>query len=397
MEVSLGLDRSFSANLKQVLRVLMSFSSPSNSSDNSGQSGSRHFLSCENMSVGVPIAYSKGLARITHALLLEFDGLRISKEDIFFLIYALTGAGSKRYVDIDLTLQWDWLLFFRKAIRNGPFRAYFALYPFAEESSGSPGPQTFADDIPYTIRDSMYVRAAVEILHPKKAEVLRIAGVHVEEILFGCLNSLFAGFLPTQSLFRLWDILFNVMFCPQLIESTVTYGELQARAQEQLVKDYSRSRLLNPCNINGAKTYRNGITSINSPTQVKNLIFIKKKYFLSLSSIFISLRQNDRRILLSFCFSLLTTVLSELPSEPTPKEIKQALTCRLLSLRDPSEIVAMISKADFVLFTSPLHYQYITELSEHYINVSPTSAVYWFRDWECKYRNSVIFELIIWW
>lgn len=113
LKAALGLDSSFAAELIEILRAVMLFSSTSQSasvairgdtneeiSENVRviQNATDKTFTCEKNSsgIGVSLAYSKGLTRLAHSLLLEFGGLRIPKEDVFYLIYSLTSAGSER-------------------------------------------------------------------------------------------------------------------------------------------------------------------------------------------------------------------------------------------------------------------------------------------------------------
>lgn len=204
------------------------------------------------------------------------------------------------------------------------------LYPF-EAHPELNDRQTFADGIPYVVRDLTFIKAAFDILHPDLTAMLRISGAHIEELLFGCMSSLFSGSLPSQSLFRLWDML----LCSSSIEAAAAAPR-------------------------GARCGDPPAPIVDTDATEGHALF--------------GTAPHGRRILIAFAYSVLTSAFRQLPPEALPGEIRAALKAHLLALRDPSRIVETVDRGYYILFTSKGHLRSITALTKYYIAVRTVPA-----------------------
>lgn len=296
---------------------------------------SRDSFTCGRNSTGLgePIGYRRAFSVMAYFMCLDQDGIRITPEEVFFLLFALSGA---------------------TALREAPFKSYFGLYPAKSRTSNSRA--TFADEIPTPIRDCTYLRSAIEILHPKKALSLKTAGFHLEEFFYSAFTNLFAGFLPSQSLFRLWDLLFCVVISPrQLVDSPISYSDLQRKAGYAARAQPKRVCFSSNCSAE----LDEGFSALELTLHDGEYSAASIREFFGTST--------GRRIMVAFSFSLISSVLDQLPLDPTAKEIRDSLMAHLVALRDPSEIVLMIEKGDFYLFTSEANQRHIDVLCNTYL------------------------------
>lgn len=310
-------------------------------------------FTCNTARVGEPISYSRALCVLAYYLLLEQDGLRMSPQDVFFLIFALSGS---------------------TVPNDAPYKSYFSLHP----NKSHKGRQTFADSIPEVIKDSIYLRSAIETLHPKKSALIKTAGFHFEEFFYSAFTNLFAGLLPTQSLFRLWDLLFCVVVAPpHLIDSDVTYLEIQRQAGHVAQPPRNSKRVLFGgicCGGEPSSSFEQKVGSSDDDSAIA----IRRFFGTS----------TGRRVLLTFSFSVMSQVLEELPLDATAKEIRDSIIARLISLRDPSEVVLMVEKGDFYLFSSTVNQRHIDALCTAYIE-SKTDQLE-----VHKYQNKLLQDII---
>ncbi|KAH0476679.1 MAG: hypothetical protein KVP17_000913 [Porospora cf. gigantea B] len=292
--------------------------------------------------VGQPIAYSAALTRLVFYLMADFQGDRLSNENVFYLVFAVCcSIGCKK-----------------SGVPQAPFLKYFTLKTskLSDEErqrmkeDGVPAPKaSFADDIPYVLRDALLVRAALECFYPEQAETLQLAGVHPEELLYGPLQSLFAGYLPSQSLYRLWDMLFNSVYpIRAVVEADLSFGDVESFKPSSAARGICQTPL---------KDIQQGLASGTRTTDT-SLRSAQTCFFDESSS---------RRVVVCLAFGLLLRTLKTLPETATARELRDAFTLHLQLLRDPSELVRIIDCADFVLFTSNYRINHLLSLYTTYL------------------------------
>lgn len=83
--------------------------------------------------------------------------------------------------------------------------------------------------MPDAARDALLLRLTLETLHPVETSVIKSAGVSIEALFTPLFESLFAGLLPSQTLFRLWDMLFNIIWISQtsVVDIDLNYDQLK--------------------------------------------------------------------------------------------------------------------------------------------------------------------------
>eukprot|EP00917_Polyrhabdina_sp_WS-2016_P026673 GHVP01057167.1.p1 GENE.GHVP01057167.1~~GHVP01057167.1.p1 ORF type:complete len:3422 (+),score=599.59 GHVP01057167.1:195-10268(+) len=296
---------------------------------------------------GEPIAYSKAISYICYHLLLDFDGFTISNEQIFYLFLALCSAPPVDNYEGSHS---------KKKKPKAAFHRYHGLYPsddqetLLDEEDNPITRPSFADEIPYAVQDTKFLLASIEMLHRPIAEALRISGFHLEEIFYSCFTRLFAGYLPTPTLYRLWDLLFFLVWKPPSVMESggISFASLQLLQ--------ANTTAMTPFNCCGG-----------------NIDIQNSAWYASLGSVAFARAQDlfdgsmGRRILVAFSYSLVTKAAQSWPPEPSAHEIKTSLMCEMAQIRDPTMILKMIEKGDFIIFKSDLHLKYINALSQIFI------------------------------
>eukprot|EP00915_Cephaloidophora_sp_WS-2016_P003588 GHVH01004843.1.p1 GENE.GHVH01004843.1~~GHVH01004843.1.p1 ORF type:complete len:3590 (+),score=538.13 GHVH01004843.1:354-11123(+) len=298
------------------------------------------------VNVGRPIVYNRGMMLIAYRLLLDIGNYVFHPEMVFYVMFALlAGGGSKNDV------------------LEAPFFKYYGQYPFeitkedketALQRGETPRRKTLIDQVPYPIRDSIVIRSALEVLFPEKADVFHRAGVSIEDLCYGPLMSLCSGSLPSQSLYRLWDMLFCVLYSPRaIVESSISFIDVQNKLAAALAsRQSSKVDVVDREAIVAEAT--ESIHTFDGRHRSATGLFFDGSF--------------SRRVIVSFLFSVILQTTHSVPAHASAKEIKICFSNIMRGLRDPCELVRMTERGDFQLFTSNLNIDYISKLWKCYIS-----------------------------
>eukprot|EP01054_Gregarina_sp_Poly1_P007905 Gregarina_sp_Poly_1__7904@NODE_44_length_17989_cov_118_013391_g38_i0_p1_GENE_NODE_44_length_17989_cov_118_013391_g38_i0NODE_44_length_17989_cov_118_013391_g38_i0_p1_ORF_typecomplete_len2369_score366_80C2/PF00168_30/1_2e04C2/PF00168_30/2_2e03C2/PF00168_30/1_3e03C2/PF00168_30/7_9e14C2/PF00168_30/2e06C2/PF00168_30/0_0065RabGAPTBC/PF00566_18/7e05RabGAPTBC/PF00566_18/4e03_NODE_44_length_17989_cov_118_013391_g38_i0300110107 len=268
--------------------------------------------------LGLPVVYSSRLILIAHHLALDFGSMRFSEEEIFYILLALTAIKQHK-----------------RTLPVSPFLSYFAVAPEQPHA-------IMPNKIPVAFSDACLLRTTIQTLHPDLYFQCLAAGVALDVLFAPMFQSLFAGVLPTQSLYRLWDMLFNMLWvAPEVVDVDVTYDEMEKLRQQQMMlskKDASDTLLARCVRPPGLIPDADSEDpSDSSSVKAHRLLFDGSM---------------GRRILFAFAYSFALQVLKAVPRECTALELRDAIQICGAHLRDPSEVVRFVERGDFSLFTS---------------------------------------------
>ncbi|KAH7649883.1 hypothetical protein FG379_001727 [Cryptosporidium bovis] len=320
-ESILGIDnvQTFWENVRYIMRAIIVFSLRKK----------YNVYNCEKFHVGLPIQYAYGLLALTIELLMNFGGVCLTTEDVFYLLFSVCGSKHNIYLCSDNNSESrkkdEKVSTKNKKLIKGALLQYFT----SEEREDD-----FNNDMPAQINDIIFVKSALELLHPYEYDNMLASGFQLEEVLYGCLTSLFAGSLPSSTITQLYDLLFNVYFQP---------------------KD----------------------------------IFIKKKCsnFVKNDKVNISI---SRRILICLSYYIITESYREININPliSSRCIRETIKSTMATMRDPLEMIHGIERADFIIFGNKKIYENILKLYETYI-ISYQESL-----WFSKKQNSVLEKMI---
>eukprot|EP01053_Blabericola_migrator_P008598 Blabericola_migrator_1__8597@NODE_44_length_16877_cov_133_659726_g40_i0_p1_GENE_NODE_44_length_16877_cov_133_659726_g40_i0NODE_44_length_16877_cov_133_659726_g40_i0_p1_ORF_typecomplete_len3288_score670_69C2/PF00168_30/2_6e03C2/PF00168_30/8_3e03C2/PF00168_30/2_1C2/PF00168_30/2_8e14C2/PF00168_30/5_6e06C2/PF00168_30/0_024C2/PF00168_30/31C2/PF00168_30/6_3e02C2/PF00168_30/52RabGAPTBC/PF00566_18/6_7e02RabGAPTBC/PF00566_18/0_00024RPGR1_C/PF18111_1/18RPGR1_C/PF18111_1/5_6e03RPGR1_C/PF18111_1/49RPGR1_C/P len=313
---SRGLEASMTTLIESILKNYTYICSPISKDElQRTKSEKRINIGKYGANLGLPVVYSSRLILIVYYLALDFGMMRFTEEEIFYILLSMTAIKQPK-----------------RSLPVAPFLDYFA-------DSKKPLVPT---DIPVPFCDAMLLRIAIQIIHPDLYFQCQVAGINIELLFQPIFQSLFAGILPPQSLYRLWDMLLNMLWvAPEVVEIDVTYDELEKLARQQMTQS-NKDQFIGPLAMCVRPTGLN--TEVDDQDATPDTAVRAHRLLFDGSM--------GRRILLSFAYSFLLQVLKACPQECTALEIRDAVQIVGASLRDPSEVVRFVERGDFSLFTS---------------------------------------------
>lgn len=327
-ESILGIDQvhTFWENVRYIMRALIVFSLRKK----------YNIYNCEKFHVGLPLQYAFGLLSLTIELLMNFGGVCLTPEDVFYLVYSVCGSRHNIYLksnneedkkDENRSLK-------NKKLIKGALLPYYTTEEQEDDLN---------NDMPAQINDIIFLKSALELLHPFEYDNMLASGFQLEEIFYGCLTSIFAGSLPSSTITQLYDLLFNVYFQPKDI--------FMKKREHHHKHDHKNDIDYNDNKIN-----------------------------ISLS----------RRILICLSYFIITESYREININPliSSKCIRETIKSTMATMRDPLEMVHGIERADFIIFGNKKIYESILKLYETYI-ISYQESL-----WFSKKQNSVLEKMI---
>lgn len=323
-----GLDEGHREFLTRLVQTLIFFtSSPcANTSSSTSSSGQESDVSQQSLSfdkygmkAGGPIMYTSALLSVAYYLSLDFGGSRFTEEEIFYIILSLFAVKKDSPYGLP----------------QAPLFGYLTTKSHGNEEELVPS------KTPLAFNDARMVATAIRLWHPHLSNILFSAGFNLETFLAPYFTTMFADLLPSQSLFRLWDMIFNLIWSArEILDSDFSF--------EQIDKAISRRR--------GEGTQRDSASGILAltcvmPTGLDGELEAGHGTGCRAHKVLFN-NSMGRRILFCFAYSFVVLAFHSLPDNPTSTEIRDSLHITGARLRDPSEIVRLVERADFLVFTS---------------------------------------------